>query len=90
MAMRDYASFQKQILGYQAEDRLDSDHVCFVIDDAVEQLKLGEAAKRQFEGWTSDSACMDELERRLSSFGVRDDGVERDVDDLRALVRKYE
>ena len=45
MPMRDYASFQNQIFGYQAEDRLHSDHTCFVIDDAVEQSKLGEAAR---------------------------------------------
>jgi len=51
---------------------------------------LVEAAKSQFEGWMSDSACMDELKRRLSSFGVRDDGVERDLDEVRALVGKYE
>jgi len=45
MATRGYASFQKQIFGYEAEDRLDPDHICFVIDDAVEELKLGEAAR---------------------------------------------
>ena len=51
---------------------------------------LVEAAKSQFGGWMSDSVCVDELERRLSSFGERDDGVERDLDELRALVGKYE
>ena len=146
MATRDYASFQKQILGYQAAEcreniafihlrgggsapehrtisRFRSDnpeliHLAFsmlvgllvkagvvrashiIIDGTkikasaskrrVLDRGLVEAAKSQFEGWLSDSACVDELERRLCSFGVRDDGVERDLDDLRALVGKYE
>lgn len=206
MATRGYSSSQKQIFGYRAEDRLETGHICFVIDEAVDNLKLGEAArdrpgpgaprynprmmlkilvlgycrgirssrklaaecreniafihlcrgaapeyrtisrfrsdnlelihsvfsdlvgllvkagivhashiiidgtkikanaskrrvldralveaaKRQFDSWMSDSACMDELEMRLSSFGIRDDGIQRDLDDLRALVRKCE
>ncbi len=45
MPTRKYISTQRQMLGYQAEDRLPEDHICFLIDKIVDELELGPAAR---------------------------------------------
>lgn len=45
MSSRKYLSVQKQMFGYQAEDRLEEGHMCFLIGDIVDELELGPAAR---------------------------------------------
>lgn len=45
MSIRECFSKQGQMFGYKAEDRLPEDHICFLIDDAVDALELGVAAR---------------------------------------------
>jgi transposase len=45
MSVRKYVSEQKQMFGYQAEDRLPEGHICFLIDEIVDELELGPAAR---------------------------------------------
>jgi len=43
MSIRKYVSGQRQMFGYQAEDRLPSGHICFLIDEVVDELAVGPA-----------------------------------------------
>jgi transposase len=45
MSTRKYASDQRQMFGYQAEDRLPRGHICFLIDEIVDDLDLGTSAR---------------------------------------------
>lgn len=45
MSIRKYVPTQKQMFGYQAEDRLPEGHICFLIDELVEGLELCPAAR---------------------------------------------
>ena len=45
MPVRDYSSHHSQLFGYQAHDRLPEGHICFLIDDVIEELKLAPAAR---------------------------------------------
>ena len=45
MSVRPYASSQKELLGYRAEDRLPAGHICFLIDEIVDDLELPPAAR---------------------------------------------
>jgi transposase len=45
MSIRKYVPKQRQMFGYQAEDRLPEGHICFLIDEIVEELELGAAAR---------------------------------------------
>lgn len=45
MSTRKYASDQRQMFGYQAEDRLPRGHICFLIDEIVDDLDLGTPAR---------------------------------------------
>lgn len=45
MGTRKYVSTQKQMFGYKAEDRLPEGHICFLIDEIVDELELGPAAR---------------------------------------------
>lgn len=45
MSVRKYLSRQRQMFGYQAEDRLPEGHICFLIDEVVDDLELGPAAR---------------------------------------------
>jgi len=52
MSTRKYVSTQKQMsrasqsrIGYQAENRLPEGHICFLIDEIVDELDLGPAAR---------------------------------------------
>ena len=45
MSIRKYVATQKQMFGYKAEDRLPEGHICFLIDEIVDQLDLGAAAR---------------------------------------------
>jgi transposase len=47
MSVRDYASSQKEIFGYRAKDRLADGHICFLIDELIENLELASAARGQ-------------------------------------------
>jgi len=42
---RKYISTQRQMFGYKAEDRLPEGHICFLIDEIVDELDLGPAAR---------------------------------------------
>ena len=45
MSQRKCLSKQGQMFGYKAEDRLPEGHICFLIDDAIDDLELGPAAR---------------------------------------------
>ena len=45
MPVRNYSSDQRQLFGYQAHDRLPEGHICFLIDDVIEDLKLAPGAR---------------------------------------------
>jgi len=45
MPTRDYSCSQTQMFGYEAKDRLPEGHICFLIDEVVEDLELGPAAR---------------------------------------------
>ena len=45
MPVRDYSSHHSQLFGYQAHDRLPEGHICFLIDDVIEELKLAPATR---------------------------------------------
>ncbi|MCD6326718.1 IS1182 family transposase [bacterium] len=45
MSTRKYLSKQRQMFGYQAEDRLSKGHICFLIDEVVDDLELGPSAR---------------------------------------------
>lgn len=45
MSVRKYLSEQRQMFGYQAEDRLPKGHICFLIDEVVDDLELGPSAR---------------------------------------------
>ena len=47
MPTREYPSNQRQIFGYQAKDRLPQGHICFLIDEVVDDLDLPSAARGQ-------------------------------------------
>lgn len=45
MSIKKYVSTQKQMFGYQAEDRLPRGHICFLIDEIVDELDIGPGAR---------------------------------------------
>ena len=45
MSIRRYISTQRQMFGYQAEDRLPKGHICFLIDEIVDELEIDAAAR---------------------------------------------
>ena len=49
MSIRKYVPKQRQMFGYQAEDRLPEGHICFLIDEIVEELELGASARGNSE-----------------------------------------